>query len=220
MREHRAMSGQKRVILALTGASGALYFLRTLRALVAGGHTVELVLSKYGLVTLREETAFGESSAAFVEWFGKAHSLAMDRVEVHGHLDQAAPIASGSGKVDGMIVTPCSMKTLAGIAHGSASNLIERAADVVLKERRRLVLVPREAPYSLIHLRNMVAVTEAGGIIVPASPAFYGKPKSFDDLGDFIAARALQLLDIDSGLVAPWDGLSELTTAGSSRGGS
>ena len=107
-----------------------------------------------------------------------------------------------------MIVVPCTMKTLAGIAHGMARNLIERAADVVLKERRRLVVVPREAPYSLVHLRNMVAVTEAGGVVLPASPGFYQRPSTFDDLGDYVAARALSLCGVESSLFPGWEGLS------------
>lgn len=204
------MTARRRVILALTGASGGLYFLRTLRALLAGGHHVDLVMSKYGLVTLRTETGLGAAELPLEPWLRQTYGelLSAGTLTVHGHLDQASPIASGSVRVDGMIIVPCSMKTLAGVAHGSASNLIERAADVMLKERRRLVLVPREAPYSLIHLKNMVAVTEAGGVILPASPAFYQRPQTLDDLGDFMAARALALLDIDSTLLTPWAGLT------------
>lgn len=200
---------QRRIIVGLTGASGGIYFLRTLRALLSLGHQVDVVMSKYGLLTLREETGFSASpsdlSAALVERYGT--EIERGTLRVHGHQDQSAPIASGSSKVDGMVVVPCSMKTLSGIAHGAASNLIERAADVTLKERRPLVLVPRESPMSLIHLRNMVAVAEAGAAIVPASPAFYQKPTSFDDLGDFIAARVLSLLGVDNELFARWEGL-------------
>ena len=128
------------------------------------------------------------------------------QVTLHNQQDQTARIASGSNPSDAMIVVPCTVKTLAGIAHGYANNLIERAADVMLKERRPVVLVLREAPYSLIHLRNMTAVTEAGGTILPASPAFYQKPESFDDLGDFIAQRALSLCGIEVDLFERWDG--------------
>lgn len=203
------MTTRGRVILALTGASGALYFLRTLRALLASGLHVDVVMSKYGVVTLRTETALGDDPRPLAEWLYESlgPELGTGQLELHGHLDQASPIASGSVRVDGMAIVPCSMKTLSGVAHGSATNLIERAADVMLKERRRLVLVPREAPYSLIHLRNMVAVTEAGGVIIPASPAFYQRPQTFDDLGDFIAARVLSMLGIDHALLAPWEGL-------------
>ncbi len=201
---------QRRIIVGLTGASGGIYFLRTLRALLTLGHQVDVVMSKYGLLTLREETGFSASQsdlgAALVDRYGA--EIERGTLTVHGHQDQSAPIASGSCQVDGMVVVPCSMKTLSGIAHGSASNLIERAADVTLKERRTLVLVPRESPMSLIHLRNLVAAAEAGAAIVPASPAYYQKPTSFDDLGDFIAARVLSVLGVQSELFARWQGLA------------
>ncbi len=204
------MSTRGRVILALTGASGALYFLRTLRALLAAGLHVDVVMSKYGVVTLRAETALGDDPRPLAEWLRASlgPQPGPGELEIHGHLDQASPIASGSVRVDGMAIVPCSMKTLSGVAHGAATNLIERAADVMLKERRRLILVPREAPYSLIHLRNMVAVTEAGGVIIPASPAFYQRPQTLDDLGDFIAARVLSMLGIEHTLLTPWAGLT------------
>lgn len=201
------MSRRKHIIVGVTGATGAVYAVRTLRALLSRGHRVELVLSKFGAMTLRDETAFGSYEGRFEDWL-RAQLPPESRGElvVHGHLDQTSPIASGSVLIDGMIVVPCTMKTLAGIAHGTSTNLIERAADVTLKERRRLVLVTREAPYSLVHLRNMVAATEAGAIVMPASPAFYQKPKSFDDLGDFMAGRILSLLGIEANLYPPWSG--------------
>ena len=122
--------------------------------------------------------------------------------------DLAASIASGSVRTDGMVVIPCSMKTLSAIAHGTSSSLIERAADVTLKEARPLVLVPRETPLNVIHLRNLLAAAEAGARIVPAMPAFYQKPSSFDDLADFIAGRVLNLLGIEQSLFTPWDATS------------
>jgi 4-hydroxy-3-polyprenylbenzoate decarboxylase len=128
-------------------------------------------------------------------------------LRVHNYLDQTASIASGSGGVDGMVIVPCTMKTLAAVAHGYSNNLIERSADVVLKEKRPLVLVPREAPFNLVHLKNMVAVAEAGAVVLPASPAFYQHPKTFDDLGDFIAARALNFFGIRLELFSVWEGL-------------
>jgi len=118
-----------------------------------------------------------------------------------------ATVASGSAKSDGMVVVPCSMKTLSGITHGSSRNLIERAADVTLKERRPLILVPRETPMNLIHLRNMVSASEAGAIMLPAMPAFYQNPKTFEDLADFIAGRILDLLGIEQDLFPRWEGL-------------
>jgi flavin prenyltransferase len=190
-----------RIVVGVTGATGAIYALRTLRALLLNGHRVELVVSKFGALTLREELGF---SGTFEDYL---RSLFPGDLHVHNYLDQTAAIASGSGGVDGMVVVPCTMKTLACIAHGHSTNLIERSADVILKEKRPLVLVPREAPYNLIHLRNMVAAAEAGATILPASPAFYQHPKSFDDLGDFIAARALNFFGIRLPLFTPWQGL-------------
>lgn len=194
-----------RIIVAMTGASGALYFVRTMRALLLAGHRVELMVSKHGRYTLQEETDFGAFDGSIEEWLRRSFGTAVD-LRLHSHLDQTACIASGSDPADGMIVVPCTVKTLAGIAAGYATNLIERSADVLLKERRPLVLVLREAPYSLIHLRNMVAVTEAGGTVLPASPAFYQGPETFDDLGDFIAQRALALVGVKTELFKPWQG--------------
>jgi 4-hydroxy-3-polyprenylbenzoate decarboxylase len=198
-----------RIIVGVTGATGAIYAARTLRALLIHGHRVELVVSKYGTVTLKDETSFGGFAGSLDHWLLAEYGADIQRgaLSMHNYLDQTAPIASGSGGVDGMVVVPCTMKTLAGIAHGYSNNLIERSADVVLKEKKPLVLVPREAPYNLIHLRNMVAVAEAGAAIVPASPAFYQHPRTFDDLGDFIAARALNLLGIRLELFPAWQGL-------------
>src|SRR5688572_3233461 len=202
------MSAKKHVIVAVTGATGQIYFLRTLRALLIGGHRVDLVMSKYGLVTLKEETTFGTFEGSFVDYLRTTFGEEAERgqLETHHYKDQTAPIASGSSAPDGMVVIPCTMKTLSGIAQGSSTNLIERAADVMLKERRRLVLVPREAPYNLVHLENMVKVTQAGGVILPASPAFYQRPETFDDLGDFIAGRIFQLFGLDHSLFARWQG--------------
>ena len=192
----------------MTGASGALYFVRTMRALLLGGHHVELVISKHARFTLEEETAFGDFAGSIPEWLCAEldDDVRPDRIRLHRHGDQTSPIASGSSVADGMVVVPCTAKTLAGIAHGYATNLIERAADVILKERRPLVLVFREAPYSLIHLRNMTLATKAGAAILPASPAFYQRPESFDDLGDFIAQRALSLLGVEVELFERWSG--------------
>jgi 4-hydroxy-3-polyprenylbenzoate decarboxylase len=120
--------------------------------------------------------------------------------------DLSATLASGSARSDGMVVVPCSMKTLSGIAHGLSQNLIERAADVTLKEHRPLILVPRETPMNLIHLRNMVLATEAGAMMLPAMPAFYQNPETFDDLADFIAGRILSLLKIEHDLFPAWKG--------------
>ncbi|MXY49721.1 MAG: UbiX family flavin prenyltransferase [Gemmatimonadetes bacterium] len=196
----------KHVIVAVTGASGGLYALRLLRALLAGGHRVSVVLSGFGRYVLREETGLGtggDLQDGLADLYGdqvKKGTLAEFKIG-----DLAASIASGSVRTDGMVVIPCSMKTLSAIAHGTSSSLIERAADVTLKEARPLVLVPRETPLNVIHLRNLLAAAEAGARIVPAMPAFYQKPSSFDDLADFIAGRVLNLLGIEQNLFTPWD---------------
>lgn len=198
----------KRITVAITGASGAIYAVRTLRALLMCGTTVDVIVSEFGWMLLRDECGFDDKQNALGDFliaqFGDA--LEAGELVLHQSGNLAATVASGSARSDGMVVVPCSMKTLSGIAHGSSRNLIERAADVTLKERRPLVLVPRETPMSLIHLRNMVTATEAGAMMVPAMPAFYQTPQSFDDLGDFIAGRILDLLGFDHDLFPRWEG--------------
>ncbi|MCY3773472.1 MAG: UbiX family flavin prenyltransferase [Gemmatimonadetes bacterium] len=196
----------KHVIVAVTGASGGLYALRLLRALLSGGHRVSVVLSGFGRYVLREETGLGAGEGLqerLAERYGD--QVRQGTLTEYKIGDLAASIASGSVHTDGMVVIPCSMKTLSAIAHGTSSSLIERAADVTLKEGRPLVLVPRETPLNIIHLRNLLTAAEAGARIVPAMPAFYQKPSSFDDLADFIAGRVLNLLGIEQTLFTPWD---------------
>ena len=178
----------KQVVVGVTGASGALYAGRLLRALLVGEHQVHLVLSKYGRYLLVEELGFRPDKESLREFITRCYGEETQVGELHEYnaSDLAAPIASGSVAIDGMVVVPCSVKTLSGIARGASASLIERAADVSLKERRPLVLVVRETPLNLIQLRNMTAAAEAGAIILPAMPAFYQKPQTFDDLGDFI----------------------------------
>lgn len=203
------MSTQLNIIVAITGASGSIYAIRTLRALLLQNIHVHLILSDFAKVVMNEET---ESEFNFQDSFDlqlkKKYNLPTDvgKITEYPLKNQAAAIASGSFPIHGMVVVPCSMKTLSGIAHGFSSNLIERAADVTLKEKRPLILVARETPLSLIHLKNMTAVTEAGGVILPAMPAFYQHPKTFDDLGDFIAGRALSLLGFSHHLFPHWKG--------------
>lgn len=201
----------KQVIVAVTGASGALYAGRLLRALLVLGHGVHLVLSKYGRYLLHEELGFDPGSESIDEFLLRLYGAEVRNGTLweYGLNDLASTIASGSVSIDGVVVVPCSMKTLAGIAHGSSTNLIERTADVALKERRPLVLVPRETPLNLIHLRNLTAVAEAGAILLPAMPAFYQKPTNFDDLGDFIAGRVCNLLQIEHELFPRWAGGEE-----------
>ena len=204
------MSGRQ-VIVGVTGASGALYAGRLLRALLVLGHTVHLVLSRYGRLLLHEELGFRPDKESVLQFLERLYGREVLRGDLreYGFNDLASTLASGSVPVDGMVVVPCSAKTLSGIARGAAGNLIERAADVTLKERRPLVLVPRETPLNLIQLRNLATVAEAGGIIVPAMPAFYQKPRNFDDLGDFIAGRVCNLLKIEHDLFPSWPGMKE-----------
>ncbi len=198
----------REIIVAVTGASGAVYAGRLLRALLQDGHRVHLVLSQYGRYLLIEELGYAPDLESVVEFLNRLYGDRVRRGSLHQYRvgDLAAPLASGSARIHGMAVVPCSMKTLAGIAHGLSTNLIERAADVTLKERRPLVLVPRETPLSLVHLRNLTAVAEAGGTLVPAMPAFYQRPGSFDDLGDFIAGRVLDVMGIEHDLYPRWQG--------------
>ena len=197
-----------RTTVAITGASGAIYALRTLRALLMNGDEVHLIVSGFGWMLLREEAGFEGKQAEFEDFLADRYGadIANGRLIVHQIGNMAAPVASGSVDLRGMVVVPCSMKYLSNIAHGASGNLIERAADVTLKERRPLILVPRETPMNLIHLRNMTAAAEAGAAILPAMPAFYQKPDTFDDLADFIAGRILNLLGMEHDLFPPWTG--------------
>ena len=197
-----------RIIVAVTGASGAIYAVRLLKAGLEAGLQIDLVVSDYGRRLLIEECELNLKTETITDWLDRRYGAA-DRpgqVTQHRVNELGATIASGSGNWNGMVVVPCSMKTLSGIAHGTASNLIERAADVTLKEGRRLVLVPRETPMNLIQIENMATAARAGASIVPAMPAFYQRPESFEDLADFVAARALSVLGIRTDLIEPWRG--------------
>lgn len=195
-----------RIVVGVTGASGAIYAVRTVRALLLAGCEVDLVVSPFGARLLRDETGFDLEEESPLEFLARTESLTNvpGRIVRFDEADLGAAISSGSYPARGMVIVPCSTKTLSGIAHGASRNLIERAADVTLKERRTLVVVPREAPLNLIHLRNLVAVTEAGGIVIPASPGFYQKPETFEDLADFIAGRILNVFGIAQRLFTPW----------------
>ena len=196
----------KRIIVGVSGASGAIYAVRTIRALLLRGFEVHLVVSRFGERLLADETGIDLAREGFTEMVARTEGnpTGLGRVLRHDIMDLGAPISSGSFKTAGMVVVPCSTKTLSGIAHGHSHSLIERAAEVCLKERRPLVLVPRETPLSLIHLRNMVFVTEAGAIVIPAAPGFYQKPKTIVDLADFISGRILNVLGIEQRLFQPW----------------
>jgi 4-hydroxy-3-polyprenylbenzoate decarboxylase len=198
----------KRFVIAVTGASGALYAVRLLKAGLEMGFELHLVVSDYGKRLLIEECGLNLKTTSVGAWLDERYPPAERPGELiqHSTHDLGASLASGSVTWDGMAVTPCSMKTLSGIAHGASTNLIERAADVTLKEGRRLVLVPRETPLSRIHLDNMSRAANAGAHICPAMPAFYNAPKNFDDMADFIAGRVLSLLGVSHNLIEPWAG--------------
>jgi flavin prenyltransferase len=196
------------VALAITGASGAIYATRTLGALLERGVHVELVVSDYGRRLLRDELGEDAALERLIPFLAARYGsgVSAGSITLHSNRDLGATIASGSHRCSGMAIVPCSMKTLAGVAHGLSRNLIERAADVMLKERRRLVLVPRETPMSLPQLRNLVACAEAGASILPAMPAFYQQPKTIDDLADFVAGKILSALDFEHELYPSWTG--------------
>jgi 4-hydroxy-3-polyprenylbenzoate decarboxylase len=194
--------------VAITGASGAIYAMRTLASLLERGVHVELVISDYGRRLLRDELGETASVENLVPYLTAKYGTASaaGSITVHSNRDLGATIASGSHGCRGMAIVPCSMKTLAGVANGLSRSLIERAADVMLKERRPLVIVPRETPMSLPQLRNMVLCAEAGAIMLPAMPAFYQLPKTLDDLADFMAGKILSALGFDHDLYPPWTG--------------
>ncbi len=186
------------VTLGITGASGAPYAVRLLRALNDSGTAVRVIVSGYGLRLLQEESGIDGVDglrAATGDW---------SRVELYDSLDRGATPASGSAPSRGMVVCPCSMGTLASIAAGTSRNLVERAADVALKERRPLILVPRETPLSLVHLENMTRLTRAGATIMPAAPGFYHRPESIGDLVDFVVARIMDHLGVEHGIGRRW----------------
>lgn len=196
------------IAVAITGASGALYATRTLAALLERRVHVELVISDYGkrllLDELGEKASLDRLMPYLTEKYGE--SVGQGSITLHSHKDLGATIASGSHGCRGMVIVPCSMKTLAAVAHGLSRNLVERAADVMLKERRPLVIVPRETPMSLMQLRNMVLCAEAGAIMLPAMPAFYQMPQTLDHLADFMAGKILSALGFEHDLYPMWTG--------------
>ena len=186
----------RRLIVAMTGATGSIYGLRLLESLRAlGGWETHLIVSDAGMLNVWQEYRLARKDV---------HKLAD---VVHNVRDVGASLASGSFITAGMVVAPCSMKTLSAVAHAFADNLITRAADVVLKERRRLVLITREAPLNLAHIRNMAAVTEMGGVIFPPVPAFYSRAKTIDDLVNHTVGRVLDLFDVEHEAIKRWQGM-------------
>lgn len=196
----------KAITLAITGASGAPYALALLKQLVVAGCDIHLLMSSAARVVFATEENLKipskpESASAF---FTELTQAAIGQVRVYGKEEWFSVVASGSSAPKQMVVCPCSTGTLSAIATGACDNLIERAADVVIKERGQLIMVPREMPFSSIHLENMLKLSNMGVTIMPASPGFYHNPKSIQDLVDFVVARILNHLDIEQNLVEPW----------------
>jgi 4-hydroxy-3-polyprenylbenzoate decarboxylase len=187
--------------VGITGATGAIFGVRMLQALRAADVETHLVLSKWGMQTIEHETGLTNA---------QLHDMAS---VVHGSGNMAATVSSGSFHTDGMVIVPCTMRTLAAVAHGYGEGLVHRAADVVLKERRKLVIVARETPLSEIHLENMLKLARMGVTILPPMPAFYNKPESVDDIVDHIVARVLDQFDIPAEFAKRWDGKMDRTNA-------
>ena len=199
---------RRSIAVAITGASGAIYAVRTVAALMERGCHIELVVSDYGRRLLRDELGDAAAMDKLTDYLVSKYGDGVRKgtTTIYSNKDLGAKIASGSQGCQGMVVVPCSMKSLAGIAHGLSRNLVERAADVMLKERRPLIIVPRETPMSLPQLKNMVLCAEAGAMIMPAMPAFYQMPQTLDDLADFMAGKILSALGFEHELYPAWNG--------------
>ena len=197
---------EKTICLAFTGASGMPYGVRLLECLLAAGCRVQLLYSSVAQIVARQEMGLEIPARAKEagDYFRTCYAKLPGQLEVYGREEWFAPVASGSNPPDAMVICPCTMGTLASIAQGLASNLIERAADVVLKESRKLILVPRETPFSAIHLENMLRLARAGAVILPPNPGFYHHPKSVEEIVDFIVARILDQLAIPHTLMQRW----------------
>lgn len=200
------MSDVKTVALAMTGASGIQYALRLLECLIQSHCQVYLMMSKPAQIVMGMDTDLdvpvraNDAQKKFSEMYGAAEG----QLRAFGQEEWTAPVASGSGAPDALVVCPCTTGTLASIAAGNCNNLIERAADVVLKENRQLILMPREMPFSVIHLENMLRLARIGAVIMPPNPAFYNRPESIDELIDFVVARVLDQLGIEQKLMPKW----------------
>ena len=194
------------ITLALTGASGLVYGLRLLECLLVQNLNVQVLASQAAHVVAAQEMGITLPSrpTELENWLRERYPNGEGTLRVYGREDWFAPIASGSGASEAMVVCPCSMGTMAAIAHGLSDNLIERAADVMIKENRKLILVPRETPLSALHLENMLKLTRLGVTILPANPGFYHHPRRIEDLVDFVVARVLDQLGIQSDLIPRW----------------
>lgn len=194
------------IALGMTGASGAQYGFRLLQNLLTADHQVYLMVTKAAQVVIGMETdlVIPGRAVEIQKFLCDNYAAADEQLRVFGESEWTAPVASGSNDVDAMVVCPCSMGALSAIAHGASNNLLERAADVTLKERKKLILVPRESPYSDIHLENMLKLSRMGAVIVDANPGFYNKPTSVDDVIDFVVAKILDQLVIKHDLQPRW----------------
>lgn len=195
-----------KITLAITGASGAIYGLRLLENLLANQIETALIISQAGqlVLAMEEDIKLPRHNSQIANFFKEYFQLPQAKLTVFGREQWTAAVASGSAKIDSMVVCPCTTGTLAAIAHGMSDNLVERAADVMIKERRQLILVIRETPFSAIHLENMLTLAKLGVVILPANPGFYHKPDSVKDLVDFIVARILDHLNIEHKLMQRW----------------
>jgi 4-hydroxy-3-polyprenylbenzoate decarboxylase len=189
------------IVMAISGASGAPYAVRLLEVLATHRVPVWLIVTSHGQRLLEAECGIADLDALRQATGGDWGS-----VTVYPDTDRGARPASGSARWAGMVICPCSMGTVSAVAHGSSRSLVERAADVALKERRKLVVVPRETPLSLVHLRNLTALTEAGGVVIPAAPGFYHRPTAVSELVDFVVQRVLDQLDLDIEIAPRWGG--------------
>ena len=200
------MSQRKTIAVALTGASGMPYGVRLIERLIESGVRVQLLYSQVAQIVARQEMdlTLPARAADLQDDFSRRFAAQPGQLEVYGREEWFAPLASGSNPPDAMVICPCTMGTLAAVAAGLAQNLIERAADVVLKEGRKLVLVPRETPFSAIHLENMLKLARAGAVILPPNPGFYNHPQSVQDMVDFVVARVLDQLGVAHQLMRRW----------------
>ncbi|HET6725931.1 MAG TPA: flavin prenyltransferase UbiX [Gammaproteobacteria bacterium] len=194
------------ITLAMTGASGAQYGLRLLQCLLQTGHEIYLLLSKPARLVIDTETDLDLPSrrADIAKYLVARYGGVPGQLHLFGREEWMAPPASGSARIAAMVVCPCTTATLSALANGASRSLIERAADVMLKERRKLIVVPRETPLSSVHLRNMLTLSDAGAVVLPANPGFYHQPASIDDLVDFVVARILDHLDVDHDVMPRW----------------
>ena len=198
----------KPIAIALTGASGMPYALTLLKELVKSQEKIYVMISQAANTVIAMETDLnlGSDTKAIEKNLTQYLDAKDGQIEVFSKNQWTAPVASGSNPPRAMVVCPCTMSTLSSIAHGSADNLMHRAADVVIKEQKKLILVPRETPYSAIHLENMLKLSRLGVVIMDANPAFYQNPKTIDDLVNFVVARILDHLDVNHDLAPPWQG--------------